>query len=102
MLTPHLRNTIHIIAQEVHNHHIFRAIFGILFQPTGLLQVFLVSYGTLSRSLHWSRCQFAVILLKKELWAHGNYCHIVMFHIGIVARLLLYHHAIVDSKRIGA
>ena len=101
MLTAHFRNTVHIIAQEIHNHHVFRAIFWVLFQPTGLLQVFFVGHATLSCSLHWSRCQLAVILLKKELWAHGNHCHFIMFNIGIVARLLLYHHTIVDGKRIG-
>ena len=101
MLTSHFRNTVHIIAQKIHNHHIFRPIFRVLFQPTGLLQVFFVSHATLSRSLHRSRCQLATILLKKELWTHGYHCHLVMFNIGIVARLLLYHHTIVDGKRIG-
>ena len=38
---------------------------------------------------------------QKRALAHGNHCHLVMFNISIVARLLLYHHTIVDGKRIG-
>ena len=77
------------------------AILGILLQPTGLFKIFLVSYPHAesfpSLVVLSTRGHFA----QKEFWTHGNHCHLVMFNISIVARLLLYYHTIVDGKRIG-